>query len=66
MRTYGYASNPDASPKNIHGFGLLGSVLKATRKGRVQTFSDIDTKDRSLTVSDTRVMPNMVIIDATK
>jgi hypothetical protein len=66
MRTHGYASNPDASPKNIHEFGLLGSVLNATRNGRVQTFSDIDTKDRSLTVSDTRVTANMVIIDATR
>lgn len=66
MRTHGYASNPDAIPKNIHGFGLLGSVLKAMRKGRVQTFSDIDTRDRSLIVSDTRVIENMVIIDATR
>jgi hypothetical protein len=37
----------------------------AIRKGNAQIFSTMATKDRSSTTSETKVIPNIVIIPAT-
>jgi hypothetical protein len=52
--------------KKTHWFGWSGRVYRATRKGRVHRSCAIATKDLSLTVSEMRVIPNIVIIPATK
>lgn len=51
--------------KNSHEFGVDGKAYSATRNGKIHTFSNIDTKVRSLTDSDTSVMRNMLKIAIT-